>query len=534
MRVAFGQIYENYSSLGWIRIQINSSNFRIIPNEIQPVDVDTDRVSVIHRLKEEQQIYILHNNFEQSGEVCLKIAREYSLINDLEDAVHYYFEALRSFENCRNAIKLVVALHGIAELNIESGNQEIAIQYLQKSFRVLSLVTRRNDSLIAKTNMLMGIAYGYLEQADSAMKYFDRVLDYAKMSGDNEMQAGIRNNIGAIYSKLGRLDEARASYNEALTIFKNIGHERGRAVSLSNLAYLSLKEKKYSEAIAMYEEVIPYFLINNDLAYLETSYSNLSEIYSLVGNEHLELQYLKLYDQAKDSLKSSEMKQLMLEKETRDELQKKENQMQLIEAQMKIVDQQNRIRGFFQIVLIAGIVVISIIGFLIFRNMRVSIKNEELKKNLLVVEKQRLANELTYKSKELENFAISVVEKNEFLEVLRQEVESVEGTNKDYEKLVEISKSIRHNLYIDRDKQELHTRINELHGGFLFKLNEKHPDLSKSERKLCSLIVLDLSSKDIAALMNISAEGVKKSRYRLRKKLQLESDDSLNEYLALL
>ena len=63
------------------------------------------------------------------------------------------------------------------------------------------------------------------------------------------------------------------------------------------------------------------------------------------------------------------------------------------------------------------------------------------------------------------------------------------------------------------------------------KLNERFPDLTINDKRLCALLAIDLSTKDIAAIINISPESVKKSRYRLRKKLQLETEDGLSEFL---
>jgi DNA-binding CsgD family transcriptional regulator len=62
-------------------------------------------------------------------------------------------------------------------------------------------------------------------------------------------------------------------------------------------------------------------------------------------------------------------------------------------------------------------------------------------------------------------------------------------------------------------------------------LGEKHPDLSLNERMMCAYLKMNLSSKEIAPLLNISIRGVETIRYRLRKKFELERDEGLTEYL---
>ena len=70
-----------------------------------------------------------------------------------------------------------------------------------------------------------------------------------------------------------------------------------------------------------------------------------------------------------------------------------------------------------------------------------------------------------------------------------------------------------------------------MHSGFIIKLKEKHASISNNELKLCAYLRMNLSTKEIAQLMNISVRGVEISRYRLRKKLSLATDTNLFDYL---
>jgi DNA-binding CsgD family transcriptional regulator len=70
-----------------------------------------------------------------------------------------------------------------------------------------------------------------------------------------------------------------------------------------------------------------------------------------------------------------------------------------------------------------------------------------------------------------------------------------------------------------------------VHSDFVIKLKEKHPNISNNEMKLCAYLRMNLSSKEIAQLMNISVRGVEISRYRLRKKMGVTPDVNLFDYL---
>jgi DNA-binding CsgD family transcriptional regulator len=93
---------------------------------------------------------------------------------------------------------------------------------------------------------------------------------------------------------------------------------------------------------------------------------------------------------------------------------------------------------------------------------------------------------------------------------------------------------------IDRDiKSRQHWKVfdqyfDEVHEDFIARLKEKHPDLTPKELRLCAYLKMNISTKEIAPLMNISIRGVEISRYRLRKKLALDKGTNLTEYILTL
>ena len=84
---------------------------------------------------------------------------------------------------------------------------------------------------------------------------------------------------------------------------------------------------------------------------------------------------------------------------------------------------------------------------------------------------------------------------------------------------------------MDEEWKQFATHFDNTHGDFLKALKEKYPGLTPSELKLCTYLVINLSTKEIAQLLNISVRGVEISRYRLRKKLQIPTETNLYEFL---
>ena len=81
---------------------------------------------------------------------------------------------------------------------------------------------------------------------------------------------------------------------------------------------------------------------------------------------------------------------------------------------------------------------------------------------------------------------------------------------------------------------KFNANIESLNDSFFLKLNDKYPKLSKNDKRLCALLRLNLSSKEIASIQNISPNSVDVNRYRLRKKLDIDSETDLSEFLNAL
>ena len=168
-------------------------------------------------------------------------------------------------------------------------------------------------------------------------------------------------------------------------------------------------------------------------------------------------------------------------------------------------------------------------------------KEDYLKKEAEATEKQiaklqtdKLQAELAGKSRELANSAMSLVYKNELLQKISQELYKLKD-NKDQkpqdDQLRKIQKIIDDGMNDERDWNLFENSFNEAHESFFKKLKANHPDLVPNDLKLCAYLRMNMSSKEMASLLNISVRGVEIRRYRLRKKLAVPHDKNLTEFL---
>jgi DNA-binding CsgD family transcriptional regulator len=106
-----------------------------------------------------------------------------------------------------------------------------------------------------------------------------------------------------------------------------------------------------------------------------------------------------------------------------------------------------------------------------------------------------------------------------------------ESNKESKQMLILVRNKIESNIQGDEVLKKIEDQFDVVHNNFMKRLREKHPDLSNNERMMCAYLKMNLSTKEIAPLLNISIRGVETIRYRLRKKFELEREDSLIEYL---
>jgi hypothetical protein len=145
-----------------------------------------------------------------------------------------------------------------------------------------------------------------------------------------------------------------------------------------------------------------------------------------------------------------------------------------------------------------------------------------------------LGKELKFRQSEMVTMAMSIIHKNEFLNELKEEIIKIKANTKDQEirlGLNKLSLMITQDLSIDRDREKFQMHINEQNSNFIHKLSEAFPSITDNERRLASLLRLNLSSKEIASILNISPKSVEMNRYRLRKKLKVDPKVSINDFI---
>lgn len=158
---------------------------------------------------------------------------------------------------------------------------------------------------------------------------------------------------------------------------------------------------------------------------------------------------------------------------------------------------------------------------------------EQQEKKIIELEKEQLEADLRFKSKELSGVVMTNIAHQEFLNSLKEEIQqqklSGQYTRKNLDKLLAL---VNNNIVSDEESWNMfQANFDRIHENFFRNLKQQYPDLTSGDLRFCALLRLNLPTKEIAKLLNISIRGVDAARYRLRKKFNLPQEDSLTDFM---
>ena len=150
---------------------------------------------------------------------------------------------------------------------------------------------------------------------------------------------------------------------------------------------------------------------------------------------------------------------------------------------------------------------------------------------------EKLAADISFKNQELANTTLHLVQKNELLVKIRALTDKIDAHTRNTaaaKDIAQLQQLLKEDQQLESDWEQFAFHFDQVHHDFLKRLQAQYPRLSAKDQRLCAYLRLNLSTKEIAPLMNISVRGLEISRYRLRRKLNLGPDVNLNEFMTQL
>lgn len=457
------------------------------------------------------------------------------------------------------------------------GAYEMSIDYLKKLIEL-----RKIETGIHLYYPLENIAtqYSQIQNYDSADCYFTKARRLAERMNKPPVLMHCYNNMGFYYRTRNILDLSTRYYYSAIHTFENNPNKVRQdsilyALVFSNLADVYKMQKEYDKGVESLEKGI-FIMSMIPSAEFPEMYVAIADLHLELNNDDIAKDYLVM---AEGKVKTNSTKMLYYLTLTRYYKKTHQNTLAIeaLESQIeiyksntkekqvdkkvkKLIDIQiSRVKNELELLqllndseketnalkvqsLSGGLILLAIISILLFykyksdvkkREALINVENKLNKQEIKYKEAERkiLESKLTNKNQDLTDFAIDITRKHEFIKSVLEKLSQFKNLGKQESvKLKEITWYIKNELLIDDNLQVFQNNIDKINYEFMEKLGIEFPNLSTNEKQLCALLRLQLSSKEIATIKNISTDSVKTLRYRLRKKLSLEHDIVLNQY----
>jgi tetratricopeptide (TPR) repeat protein len=463
-------------------------------------------------------------------------------------ALDYYFKALKQLEENTHDKELPDYLVTTAKIYCNIGNcyfdlkmVDIALTQYKKSLSLIEETNKQRPGVFTPRNKMLllhniGNILASRKEYDQAKQYYLMAQEINESVSDIQVKAGLLESLGVILLKEDQAEEALNYFNHALEVRKEVQDFRGITGTYLFIGDYFLQKKNVLKAKEWYLKAIQLGKKSARWQLVQTAAMSLTQIYLNAADYKNAFEMNNLNAQLNDSIfntkSETNLTRLALQFEFDRQIKNQEVKQQ------KEIDSQKSRKTFF-IFLSVILLLLSILVVLLLLNQHKKLANAKLRQKQLDLEsknsrleREKLESELAIKNKELTTNVMYLVQKNEFITDIAQRTKDLIA------RPPEQAKQSFNNLVADLQRntddkiwKEFEVRFQDVHQDFYHRLNEKFPDLTPNEKKLAAFLRLNMSTKDISAITFQSTDSIRIARSRLRKKLDLPSDDNLIGFL---
>lgn len=472
----------------------------------------------------------------------------------------------------------------IGLLLYHQGNYAGGIRYLLQAQSLLRQA-KQTDRLAANLNEL-GTVYYYNRQAGLARRQFNEALTIYRRTGSRQGLAQTYGNIGHLYEKEGDLPTALHYQQLALAQYRGVSKPVGLAAIYENLGSIYEDQARYDSARTYYQAaltVVPEAdrssqigLVNNlgdiyrktgqyqqaltyyrqcarqsqqivDKYQLNGAYRDLGKTFQLLQQHDSAYHYFEASHDLTDRIYAAETNRQIALMQTLYDVERKNNQITELNARQQL---NTLITGGT----VVGLLLVGGLAVVIISRQRLKIRAEaarsqqaaqiyQTQRELMQVEltnkqlsEENLRYQLQLNGQQLTSHTLHLIQKNQVLEELRADLTTLLNDDKRDQRrqLKQVVQKIGQSFNHDKNWDDFRATFDQVHPQFLADLTSQYPGLTSAELRLAALLRMNMTSGDTATLLGISADSLRVSRYRLRKKLGLAEGESLTTFMQRL
>jgi tetratricopeptide (TPR) repeat protein len=399
----------------------------------------------------------------------------------------------------------------IGDILYKVGEYDLCIRQLNKGLALLK--PPFNQDIIYIAYNTVALAYQKTNKYDSAINWYRQAMPCAKQNKDTAWEGITTGNIGDVYFLEKKYDSAKYYLLKEfeLTRYSN-AEKRSPYNSMLMVARILAMQGKPDSGLKLIKEAEPvlfdaYYNDNRNI------YKAKEEVFRAMNRNDSAGYYAGLFQHQDDSIKErmvhSKMDVTMMRlnyEKSRDDI-----------AQMLKEKKREKEK---QYLLMAGIVLALVIGFVIYRQ---QMQRNRLEKELLLQQKKAAEETSLAAGDQLDLFTANFIEKNEMIEKLQSQLLQQNQSIND--------ELLSQTILTDEDWVRFKTMFEKARPGFFEYLQNKASGITPAELRLAALLALKLDTKNIAAMQGISSDAVRKSKSRLRQRLNITLEEGLEDFI---
>ncbi|MGS2727455.1 tetratricopeptide repeat protein [Psychroserpens sp. BH13MA-6] len=450
-------------------------------------------------------------------------------------ALDNYFKSLDYKIPLNNPMRLGFTYNLIGKTLELQGQLEKSLEFHFKALNEREKEKKYGD--IGHSYQNIASVYYKLKQYGKSLEYYDKAL---KIRLNQEVLhhhlSDCYNGIAQNYIVMDSLDKAEKLLFKAVKHADSIKRYYHKANALNNLAIISQKKNNNNEATTYALQALEYSTQSAHRDLQRDSYKILSDLASQKDNFSDAFAYFQKYTALKDSIINQETLTSIAELEGIYNTQKKEQEIQSLKQEQEIILQQERFKTLLIYAIVFGALLLISLLTIIYKRRRLALKQKlklkEKENQITALDLKNKEIKLQHFEEELKEYTQLLITKNAKISQLQSNLEQASKTtpsNND-----NLSKLYSSTILTQDDWDTFKNLFEQAYPDFINKLETQYSNLSSGDLRIATLLKLNLSNTEIASVLGISSESVRKNIYRLRSKLKLNSNKILKKLLLKL
>lgn len=454
---------------------------------------------------------------------------------DLEIATKLVIQALEHANNTHDNTLIALCYKLIGDLKIKSNAFDESIPYYNDALDLL--LKAHQDSIAGSVYNGLAGAYYYLDNDSLTKANIEQSIKYNRISNNHYGLAINYINLAQIQIRDYHLDKSLILLKKSESIAENNiltpEHQSNYLLNI-NSAYCQyyLNNEEYNKCIIYANKALGMAKEEHRFSDQKAMLLRIKECYYQLNKPQKAAETLEMIVNVTDSIAGHHRITELKLYEMHYQYEKKRKEQELKTTLLK-VEFKRKENNYLLYILIATLVIFTTL-FLYIR-LRNKSKQKALEKKNILLEKEKISNDLEYRNKELVSNVMYLLQKNEFISCISNKLK--EADQNDARSMAAGIRGIIKDIDINiknENWEEFEIRFQKVHSDFYKKLHELHPGLTPNELRLCAFLHLNMSTKEIANITFQSTSSLKQARYRLRKKLNLKHEENLSTYLSQL